>query len=74
MNSNICECTNHKLNMASKRSFGDCNTVCTGYPSEYCGGSVTYNVYRTLYSGTYKNIRNKIHHVYQINYAKKKKH
>jgi len=49
--SNICECKNYEPNFNLKRSFSDCNTLCTENPSEYCGGSATFSIYKTLYSG-----------------------
>lgn len=54
MNSTICECKKNDPNIALKRSFSECNTLCPGNPSENCGGSVTYNMYRTLYTGIRK--------------------
>lgn len=47
---NICECKNYEPNFNLKRSFSDCNTLCTENPSEYCGGSTTFSIYKTLYS------------------------
>lgn len=51
MYSNTCECRNFEVDYSLKRSFSDCKTVCSENPSEYCGGSVTSSIYRTLYSG-----------------------
>lgn len=48
---NTCECRNYEVDYSLKRSFSDCKTVCSENPSEYCGGSVTSSIYRTLYSG-----------------------
>lgn len=53
MNSNICECMKNEPGMGLKRSISDCSTSCLEDPSEKCGGSVTRNVYKTLYSGIY---------------------
>ncbi|KAL4131837.1 hypothetical protein QTP88_009086 [Uroleucon formosanum] len=47
---NICECKNYEPSYNLKRSSSDCNTLCTENPSEYCGGSVTFSIYKTLYS------------------------
>ncbi|XP_022166764.1 uncharacterized protein LOC111031217 [Myzus persicae] len=46
---NACECMNYEPNFSLKRSYSDCNTLCTENPSEYCGGRNTFSIYKTLY-------------------------
>ncbi|XP_025423118.1 uncharacterized protein LOC112692604 isoform X2 [Sipha flava] len=50
VNGNICECMKNEPSIGLKRSFSDCSTSCLEDPSEKCGGSVTRNIYKTLYS------------------------
>ncbi|VVC39997.1 Hypothetical protein CINCED_3A002549 [Cinara cedri] len=47
---NVCECKNNEPNYNFKKKFLDCKTSCQGSPSEYCGGSMSSSVYKTLYS------------------------
>lgn len=49
--SNVCECKNNEPNYNLKKNFGDCKTLCQGSSFEYCGGSNTSSIYKTLYSG-----------------------
>lgn len=49
--SNVCECKISEPNYNLKRHFADCKTPCKGNPIEYCGGSTSSSVYKTLYSG-----------------------
>ncbi|XP_060850898.1 uncharacterized protein LOC132929522 [Rhopalosiphum padi] len=53
---NICECKNYEPNFNLQRSFSDCNTLCTENPSEYCGGSTTISIYKTLYSDSLEKV------------------